>query len=764
MVSINGTQKSGGGSRASKKRARAKAKKKLEKIPDSIDKHQGKQEHEHEKAKNGNKRLKKEKSESKKKNSDVLSTDDLDIIMVSQPEQDINISKINEDSKDENKVIQKSAKKKKVGFAENTNFDAKPEPEYAFIQNIINEYTSAGANPPTPLEILYTAVAESDVNGNDDTLDCKIPSDEDAQAQEENDDDDEEVEDIAKSGPTPISSLTTQERAKLLMASLLHPTVTLDKFYSDYWEKKPLYVPASKDMSDKNAGKNKQNVKSHRLEGFLTKKGIRKLLQSQSLRYGKDLNVTNYIRTSNKKEKRRITLDQMKTNNPESEDDYIVADAKDVWANFESSDRGGGCSIRLLCPQKYVDNIHAMLSLLEQEFGCMVGSNVYLTPPNSSQGFAPHYDDIDAYILQLEGKKHWKVYEPFSRVDSLPRMSSRDFTVAEMKNRKPVLDIVLNPGDVLYMPRGWVHQACTLNDEKDHSLHLTVSAMQNWSWIDLMENIIPQALDNSAMDSLSLRQGLPNNFLSYMGIMHQEENANNSNGNVKNTNDENDNEEEENEDLITNPKMSKEDLFLETEEQKEKRRLRQLFKEEAKKRIMRVCKEAISMIDSGCDEIGKRFLSDRLPPSLTRSELLLTSEAEPEQKQDEHPLARKILPTTLCRLIRPNIARLVIEPRVEEEGGEDAEGDEQEPEQKAVLYHCAENTREFHGNPMSPMEFELDDAAAIEILLTTSEPQWVRVSDLTHDGEMDDKISIVQAIYDEGILAIWNPEVGGALG
>jgi lysine-specific demethylase/histidyl-hydroxylase NO66 len=54
--------------------------------------------------------------------------------------------------------------------------------------------------------------------------------------------------------------------------------------------------------------------------------------------------------------------------------------------------------------------VHSLLSNLEHEFGCMVGSNAYLTPGGAlNQGFAPHYDDIEAFILQLEGYKHWRV-------------------------------------------------------------------------------------------------------------------------------------------------------------------------------------------------------------------------------------------------------------------------------------------------------------------------------------------------------------------
>ena len=71
---------------------------------------------------------------------------------------------------------------------------------------------------------------------------------------------------------------------------------------------------------------------------------------------------------------------------------------------------------------------------------------------------------------------------------------------------------------------------------------------------------------------------------------------------------------------------------------------------------------------------------------------------------------------------------------------------------KAVLYHCLDNSRVYHGTPLSPMEFEIDDAPALEQLLTTVEPHWIQVSDLIH-GDIEDKMEIAQALFDEGILA-----------
>lgn len=156
--------------------------------------------------------------------------------------------------------------------------------------------------------------------------------------------------------------------------------------------------------------------------------------------------------------------------------------------------------------------------------------------------------------------------------------------------------------------------------------------------------------------------------------------------------------------------------------------LQEQFRAEAKKRIMRIANTTCEMIDATCDQMAKRFVAERQPPALTANEKALTCQGD--EAADEKP----ILPNTLCRLVRPGIGRLVIE------------------DDKAVVYHCADNSRIFHEHPISPLEFEMDDGPSLEQLLTTVEPDWIVVNDLYHDT-IEDKIAIAQALYDEGILA-----------
>jgi len=92
------------------------------------------------------------------------------------------------------------------------------------------------------------------------------------------------------------------------------------------------------------------------------------------------------------------------------------ADAEDFFHNKK-------CTLRILHPQEFTDSLFNTCSILQDWFGCVVGANVYITPPNS-QGFAPHYDDVDVFILQVEGRKLWKLYDSITPEEVLPEVSS----------------------------------------------------------------------------------------------------------------------------------------------------------------------------------------------------------------------------------------------------------------------------------------------------------------------------------------------------
>ncbi|ERL95133.1 hypothetical protein D910_12403 [Dendroctonus ponderosae] len=184
-----------------------------------------------------------------------------------------------------------------------------------------------------------------------------------------------------------------------------------------------------------------------------------------------------------------------------------------VW-DFYSS----GCSVRVLNPHTYSQNVHSVISSLQEYFGTMVGTNVYLTPPES-QGFAPHFDDIEAFIVQLEGSKYWKLYKPKGS-DVLARDSSKNFSAEELDD--PFMEVKLNAGDLLYFPRGTIHEGHT---KEQHSLHITISVYQHTAYADLLEHALPAALKKAASENLEFRKGLPLNYLKHVGVVNQSDDS-----------------------------------------------------------------------------------------------------------------------------------------------------------------------------------------------------------------------------------------------
>lgn len=118
--------------------------------------------------------------------------------------------------------------------------------------------------------------------------------------------------------------------------------------------------------------------------------------------------------------------------------------------------------------------------------------------------------------MQIEGRKRWRVYKPAPKSE-LPRFSSPNFSQKDLGD--PVLDVVVEAGDLLYFPRGYIHQGDTIDSEK-HSLHVTVSAYQRNSWGDFLEKLIPATLNKAIESDKRFRQGLPLDYLQYTGFAY----------------------------------------------------------------------------------------------------------------------------------------------------------------------------------------------------------------------------------------------------
>jgi hypothetical protein len=134
---------------------------------------------------------------------------------------------------------------------------------------------------------------------------------------------------------------------------------------------------------------------------------------------------------------------------------------------------------------------------LESALHHPIGANLYLTP-RDGQGFPPHVDTHDVFILQLHGSKEWHVGRPFM---DLPLISADHGPLTLSDFRK----FTLTPGDALYLPRGFPHEALTSNSS---SLHLTVG-IHTYRWLDFMV----AALGVLAEEDINFRQALPPGFL-----------------------------------------------------------------------------------------------------------------------------------------------------------------------------------------------------------------------------------------------------------
>jgi hypothetical protein len=243
---------------------------------------------------------------------------------------------------------------------------------------------------------------------------------------------------------TPIPTRTT--RIPKALSRCVEP-LDAAEFLEDYWERRPLAV---------------ERDEPGRYDDLLSEAEVEQLVCSGGLRYP----AFRLVKAGEKLSVRDYTEDVPWRPAPFTG----TANVERVLAEWER-----GATIVLQGLHLTKPAIGAFCRSLEETLGHPAQANAYYTP-RAAQGLPVHHDTHDVFVLQVSGRKRWLVYEPLLE---LPLKNQR-YSPELGGPGEPVEDRVLEPGDMLYLPRGWLHEALTSDTD---SLHLTVG-VNVVTWLD----------------------------------------------------------------------------------------------------------------------------------------------------------------------------------------------------------------------------------------------------------------------------------------
>lgn len=131
---------------------------------------------------------------------------------------------------------------------------------------------------------------------------------------------------------------------------------------------------------------------------------------------------------------------------------------------------------------QYDETVGLAAQDLSRHFGAEVQAHAFFTPPGCP-GLAPHTDGEDNLLLQLEGSKVWSLW-------ATDRISVAGGYPAADELGTPTKVVVLHPGDVLYIPLGWVHAGTTTDRASLHMTFQILPLLARQSLLDLAERVI----------------------------------------------------------------------------------------------------------------------------------------------------------------------------------------------------------------------------------------------------------------------------------
>jgi hypothetical protein len=154
---------------------------------------------------------------------------------------------------------------------------------------------------------------------------------------------------------------------------------------------------------------------------------------------------------------------------------------------------GGSLSIRHL--SLFDEHVGRFAAMIAEWLDVTSSINAYYTP-RRGKTLPWHWDGHDFFVFQIEGKKRWSIYEP-PFADPLDDRSSQLWHEIAYPRRRKLQSLVLEPGDILYVPAGFPHDVDAVPDAD--SLHLTAE-LGTYRWFDVISCLVKDVLHDCKRD------------------------------------------------------------------------------------------------------------------------------------------------------------------------------------------------------------------------------------------------------------------------
>lgn len=139
-----------------------------------------------------------------------------------------------------------------------------------------------------------------------------------------------------------------------------------------------------------------------------------------------------------------------------------------------------------------VDHWHSDAAQLLQPFRFIPNWRIddlmisYSTPKG---GVGPHLDQYDVFIIQGEGKRHWRVGLP----DPTLKQFAQNKKLLQVEQFEAVIDCILEPGDILYIPPGCPHEGYAIENALNYSVGFRAPNQQ-----DLFSSFADHVIDTDS--------------------------------------------------------------------------------------------------------------------------------------------------------------------------------------------------------------------------------------------------------------------------